>query len=526
MPSQKHVPLVFCVLFFAFQGCEAKPFATEILDFGMRFALFLVYVGGVKAVPHAHSTLDGPSNSTNPNGSSSMSSFESTATPSFSSRIPNSMTNSTFSHFAASTDGTPVRTKVAHVISEVLENILHAIILTEEATPVTTSREQSTAPTDLSSDSESDPSIQFENLILELSDATKMSPDQIHRLASLPKASKPVHSSHRSKPASSSRVGKVSSMAPTQSASPSVTKSRRSSKYGHMDSSTEKAGISDERIDHTEKRPLPSFQPNATFLPRPIFKHLDHGHISLTTEHRSGEHGTSHKRRAIGVPFYKIWREHLQDFASQGTQQRSRSREGEDASVQRRSWYKEQQAASSDPLEGDRANMASMSPAWNQSDFSKVVDASTTFFGPKANSSEPGISSIFRSFHEIDLDIDNEPNVTTVEYFRFTLKNLAKSKVFEWYSAYSILRAAEFGKYNEWTVFYSDFFDMPNFHCDLSYTECDFYDQDRILHHYSGMENRTIARRLIFISIMQKEFHQLLYALMNVSRLGINLLAC
>lgn len=53
---RRHIPLIFFVLFFADQECDARPLAAEILHFGSRFALLLVSLRGVHAVPLDYSS--------------------------------------------------------------------------------------------------------------------------------------------------------------------------------------------------------------------------------------------------------------------------------------------------------------------------------------------------------------------------------------------------------------------------------------------------------------------------------------
>lgn len=188
-----------------------------------------------------------------------------------------------------------------------------------------------------------------------------------------------------------------------------------------------------------------------------------------------------------------------------------------------RSWYKpwreNQQKFHSATQENVSVADNSSASSWKMSNFSTVLDASTIFFDHQTNTSNPGISSIFRPFHVLDQEVDNQSHLDVVDdgYWEYNQENVQEANPDEWYIAWSILRGPEFLKHGEWSTFYRDFFGDYNFRCSLDNSECQHATKERILRHYPDIEDRTLARRLLFVTIRHREMHQLLHAVKHVS---------
>lgn len=500
MHLQQHISFALCILFFYINGCEAKPLPTEILKFGFHFALLLAYAGGVTAIPHDLSTSTA---SHSPLPASPDPSSASVASPTSSFAHLDAIGHFTFSEFADQAKETPIPTMLARAISEIWRTSVDSTV-TSDGTEQTSTRHEGRE-----SNSEADPLAQLDELYSDVSKATKMNRQELHRLISqLPSSSKSTHESGGAVfPGRSFQ---------TQAARMFLASSRDSSHHNHQ-------GMTENPSTRSKRSVLS--QLNSASLPITVLKELAHGHISVTTRYGAADRGngsdsSSNNETSYAVPSYLIWREHLQNFAR-------RNRDSHEphppmhGGIHRRSWYEHQHKASLVSKAG-HANTTSGEWNWGQSYILAALNISTVSFDDKEDSSDYSINHIFRPFHEIELDIDNEPETSDVAYFEMTSENLDKSQVYEWYSAYSILRAAEFTEEDgptEWSTFYRDFFDEPNFHCPLSNTECGFYDKIKILafDHYKGVANRTIARRLLFVAIMQKEIHQLLRVISNVS---------
>ncbi|KUJ21473.1 uncharacterized protein LY89DRAFT_778996 [Mollisia scopiformis] len=308
--------------------------------------------------------------------------------------------------------------------------------------------------------SEPDAATQLDNIFIELAEVTDMTRAQLEHLVMM-------------KGFGATTESLLRKMATTPTKSSHFPTSSSTSQWSKRDAVDHEGNLSTGHVNaeahisgRSNKSKSPSDSRNTTHIPEFSFKMLGNGHIAISTSHTLDQGTAKSDHQTVGIPLYKIWRKHLLHISQ------------------------------------------------HLKRFSSILNSSTVFFNQTDDSSSPHINSIFRPFHEIEAEIDNEPHVKNKDYFAFTQENIDKSKVLEWYSAYSMMRAPDFPQYEEWATFYDDFFDNPDFRCSLSRTDCGIpNDIDHVLLHYPGLENRTIARRLWFTARMQHEIHQLLYAI-------------
>lgn len=162
MPSKRHLPLAFAVALFALQGCDARPLAVEIISVGSYFAIFLVFLGRVKAIPQNGSALI----------SSSSTSHSGTSSSNTASTVPTSSTNHTVSTFIARTISTLLPTTLARVLTGVSSDDAHTTSQGRDPdTPATSSSDANV------------PYSEFEDIIAKLAEILDMTPAEVKRMA-------------------------------------------------------------------------------------------------------------------------------------------------------------------------------------------------------------------------------------------------------------------------------------------------------------------------------------------------------
>lgn len=492
MALRRHIPLIFLVLLLGYQGCNAQPLATEILHFGSHFALLLVFLGGVNAIPqHSSSpTLTG------------MRSYNASSTHSFNATA--SVSHTVFSNSATN--------HTSNIITNVTEKSLS-----------TTATHLQPSTSDLL---ETDLPDKVDDILAEVTKITGPPPTTIYHLASIVPSSV-AQSTSTQNSFHSFRVGNFS-------LNDKPRHPLHKDEHGNINSTQNQCQDTNAADLH------PSQDHSSDLAPKFTLNPLSNGHISIVAS-APHKHEIYRRDNAPGIPLYKLWREPLMEFSRELARASSNTSDygvdgvhhtaeeelldASDGILSRRTWYQKHKNNTDTCLPPWNGNpLASefnfTSPFWGAGKLSATFNYTSPLSGSCNGPPSTGISSLFRPFHALDREIDNEPDVSDEDYFDYTQENIDKSNVIAWYFGYVLLRGSEMrrnGSRGEWGTFVADFYGDPTFRCDLSYTHCPLYDElPKVRSQYPGLEDRTIARRLLFIGIMQSEIHQLLYSVMNV----------
>jgi hypothetical protein len=121
-----------------------------------------------------------------------------------------------------------------------------------------------------------------------------------------------------------------------------------------------------------------------------------------------------------------------------------------------------------------------------------------------------------RPYNDFACDQD-EPEILDMEYYHFSEKNIADSKVFDWYASWSaeVQNDWTFEQFGEWGAFAYHFMKTENFGCGIGMDTCKegltLYEIETM---YPQARNRPLVRRIYFVHMMYEQTHSYTRALM------------
>lgn len=125
---------------------------------------------------------------------------------------------------------------------------------------------------------------------------------------------------------------------------------------------------------------------------------------------------------------------------------------------------------------------------------------------------EPPIFDYVEYFNDLnDLErFPDEPEISDMEYFALTDQNLLNSQALEWYACGTVVWQVEaaWKQYGEWELFWRKYLYDPNFKCLNGFASCNYQAPTMEAIKRRFPENRPLARRVLFITLMYGTAHQ------------------
>jgi hypothetical protein len=120
----------------------------------------------------------------------------------------------------------------------------------------------------------------------------------------------------------------------------------------------------------------------------------------------------------------------------------------------------------------------------------------------------------FEDLNDIELFPD-EPDIPDLVYFALNDENLVNSQALEWYACGTVIwqEEPEWKQYGEWELFWRKYLYEPNFRCLNGFASCNYQAPTVAEIRHRFPDNRPLARRVLFITLLYEKVHSYTNAL-------------
>jgi hypothetical protein len=139
-------------------------------------------------------------------------------------------------------------------------------------------------------------------------------------------------------------------------------------------------------------------------------------------------------------------------------------------------------------------------------------DPLTSFKDLKESTALFNYAGYYDDLNDVEKSPD-DPEIPDDEYFALTSENIVRSRVFEWYSAWTVVHQGtpEWAEHGEWKLFYMQFFGERNFRCNSGSAHCVFPPPKTEDIRQRFPDNRPLGRRVLIVAHIYDKMHELTY---------------